>query len=205
MKYYPICLDIKDKLCVVVGGGNVATRKIKTLLKCGANVKVVSQDLSNVLKGIIKKRLIQYRKGNYRKSDLKGSFLTIGATNNSKINKKISKDTKNMKILVNIVDNPKLSNFTVPSVFKRGNLMVSISTDGVSPALSKAIRKWFEVSIGKKVAKISKKRVRSWKKLLKFLLGSDLASVFYNKMSRGVASKNTGKTREKKLGCVPNL
>jgi len=136
--YYPAFLNLKGKKTVVIGGGKVAERKILALLKTGANITVISPEITKriareKLRGSLKHIPRQYRKG-----DVKNTFLVIAATDSEEINKKVSEEAP---CLVNVVDIPSLCNFIVPSVIQRGLLTIAVSTSGVSPALSKSIRK----------------------------------------------------------------
>lgn len=142
--YYPLYIDIFEKKCVVVGGGLVAERKIKTLLKFKAKVFAVALNFTSGIIKLKNRGRIKLFKRNYRTTDVKNASLVIGATNDGKLNLKISRDSKKKGILVNIVDDPKLCSFIVPSIIKRGPLVVSISTSGQAPALAKALRIKFE-------------------------------------------------------------
>ena len=147
--YYPVYLNLKGKRCLVVGGGSVALRKVSGLLKAQAKVKVVSPDAAVRLKKLAKAGRIELALRHYRSGELKKSMLVIGATDDERVNRRIFNDAQNKGILVNIVDNPKYCNFIVPSVLRRGDLCISISTGGVSPALAKNIRKELEKSYGR--------------------------------------------------------
>lgn len=149
MKYYPINLNIKNKRCLVVGGGLVAERKVEKLLSAGAKVVVVSARLTPKLGKLSRKGRIESIARNYRKGDLKGAVLAFGATNDSKVNRRILQEAREEGVLLNSVDDPKNCDFTVPSMVSRGDLLISISTGGKSPALSQKIRKELEESFGK--------------------------------------------------------
>ena len=144
MKYFPININLKNKNCLIVGGGEIAFRKAKTLLSCEAKVKLVSPRISPGIKQLKKNDRFQYHKRRYLVKDLNNIFLAMIATNDRKINAKISKDAKKRKILVNVVDSPDLCDFIVPAIAKYKNLTISICTNGISPALSKYIRKEVE-------------------------------------------------------------
>ena len=141
---YPIFLNLESKKCLVVGGGEVAERKVKGLLESKADVTVISPDISEYTANLAKENRIIYKKRSYKKGDLKGFFLVIGATDSSEINELISIETKEMGILCNIVDSPHFCNFFVPSVVSSGDLKIAVSTNGKSPALAKKIRKELE-------------------------------------------------------------
>ncbi|MCX8029969.1 MAG: bifunctional precorrin-2 dehydrogenase/sirohydrochlorin ferrochelatase [Thermodesulfovibrionales bacterium] len=135
--FYPAFLNIKDKNCVIIGGGRVAERKALNLLNCGAKVTIISPELTKRLKKEIQKGNIIHIDREYKENDLEGAFLVVAATSNKEINKKVAISAP---FLVNVVDQPDLANFIVPSIVRRGALTIAISTSGISPAISKAIK-----------------------------------------------------------------
>ncbi len=141
IKYYPAFLNLKEKYCVVIGGGRVAERKIRALLRAGASVTVISPVITKNIKSLVQKNKVKLLQRNYRKGDLKKAFLTIAATSSKELHAKIAREFKG---LLNVVDEPELCNFIVPSVVKRGPLTIAISTSGASPAMAKTIRKEIE-------------------------------------------------------------
>ncbi len=148
MRYYPVHLDIKNRICLVVGGGTVGTRKVDTLLECGARVTVVSPDPSPHVTKLASDGAIKLAQRAYRSTDLKGAFLVIGATDDEKLNQQISKDAENSNTLCNIADRPEVCNFILPSIVRRGDLVITISTSGKSPALAKQLRQKLETQFG---------------------------------------------------------
>lgn len=140
MKIYPVCLKLEGHPCLVVGGGRVACRKVKSLLECGARVTVISPALCRPLEKLHKEKKIFFKKSEYRKKFLRGVFLVIAATNDGKVNLKIQKEAKDKKILFNIVDKPKLCNFYVPAVIRKKGLLVCVSTAGKFPGLAKKLK-----------------------------------------------------------------
>ena len=141
MNYYPLLLDLKGKKCVVIGGGKVAERKAVSLLKSGAVVMVVSPGVTKTLALLKSQQRIRCIIAHYHKKFLKGAFLAIIATDDQQLNRKAAGDSQRAGILTNVVDSPALSNFIVPSVIAKKGLIISISTSGQVPALSKRIRK----------------------------------------------------------------
>lgn len=119
----------------------MASRKARSLVKAGGTVYIISKTLGRHLTGLKKKKEIFHIPSDYRKSHLRGAFLVIAATNNSGVNARISRDAQDLRILTNVVDSPELSNFIVPSSIHKGDLIISISTSGKAPGLSKRIRK----------------------------------------------------------------
>jgi siroheme synthase-like protein len=138
--YYPILLNIQGKKCLVVGGGQVALRKAKTLLEHDANIEVVSPTFCLELNQLAKDKALKVHQRDYRTEDLKGAFIAIAATDNVKTNKRVSSEARRQGVLVNVVDNPKNSNFIVPSYLKRGDVIIAVSTSGKSPALARKIK-----------------------------------------------------------------
>ena len=152
MRYYPAYLDVQKRRCLVVGGGPVGTRKVKMLLKCGALVTVISPDVSEQLQNLAKSGDITLLVRSYRSEDLAGMFLVIGATDDENLNLKISEDANRLNLLCNIADRPQDCNFILPSIVSRGDLTISISTSGKSPALAKKLRKSLEYQFGEEYA-----------------------------------------------------
>ena len=148
MRYYPINIDITDKKCVVLGGGEVAERKVESLLRCKGRVTVISPDLTLRLKELLSHSKIQHVCRAYQRGDFEGAFLVFGATSDSKVNSDANQEAIKRGILVNIVDKPEICNFIVPSVVDRDDLVITISTSGKSPALAKKIRGELEASYG---------------------------------------------------------
>ena len=149
MKYYPINLDLKGKKCLVVGGGRVAERRVISLLECEADVIVISPRVTPKLERLSVNKKITYKARSYKSSDLRGAYLIIASTDIQKLNRHIGERARKLGALVNIVSEPKLSDFIVPSVLRRGNLLLAISTSGTSPALSKRLRSNLETILGK--------------------------------------------------------
>ena len=148
MKYYPICLNISKKRCVVIGGGDVAERKVTRLLEAGAGVEVVGKLLTPKLKTMKSEGKIGHIADDYKEEYIKDAFLVIGATDRDDVNDKIYMDADKNGKLVNIVDSPDRCNFILPSIVKQGDLQIAISTSGKSPALAKKLREEMEGSYG---------------------------------------------------------
>ncbi|MGL5347280.1 MAG: precorrin-2 dehydrogenase/sirohydrochlorin ferrochelatase family protein [Peptostreptococcaceae bacterium] len=139
---YPINLEIKDIDITIIGGGGVAYRKCKNFLDFGKKVKVVSKDFIDKFSDI--ENNIEIIIDEYKEEYIKDSFIVVAATNNKEINKNIGIYCRNYGKLVNVVDDIELSNYTVPSYIKRGDLLISISTGGKSPSLSAKIKNELE-------------------------------------------------------------
>ena len=140
--YYPINLKIDDMKIFIIGGGKVAYRKCMNFLAFNKKVKVISQDFIEEFEEI--KDQIEMIKDSYDEKYIKDDFVVVAATNNKEVNHKIGIYCRQYNKLVNVVDDKDLSNFTVPSFVKRGDLLLSVSTGGKSPSLSSKIRKDLE-------------------------------------------------------------
>ncbi len=151
MKYYPVCLDVRGRACLVVGGGGVGTRKVKGLLAAGALVTVVSPEVSPGLEALTPEP-VQWHRRSYRGEDLDGMFLVFGATDDEVLNGRIYADAGRRNMLCNIADRPENCSFILPSVVHRGDLLIAISTSGRSPAFAKKLRKDLERQFGKEYA-----------------------------------------------------
>lgn len=154
--YYPINLDIKDKKCLVVGGGGIAERKTLALLNYGGEVTLVSPEVTAELKQLSDSKSIKWVRRQFRPEDLDGVFLTHVATDDLKVNAQVSKLSEGRGILVNVVDSPKECNFIMPSILCRGDLTISICTNGKSPAYAKKIRLLLEKMFDKADAEFLK-------------------------------------------------
>jgi precorrin-2 dehydrogenase/sirohydrochlorin ferrochelatase len=152
VRYYPLFLDITGRKCVVVGGGNVAERKVERLLACGARVEVVEKSLTPLLAAWNGEGKVVHRDADYAGSCLVGAFLVIGATDDEVVNGRIARDARALGIPVNIVDDPARCDFILPSIVERGDLSIAISTGGRSPALAKRIRRELEAVYGPEYA-----------------------------------------------------
>ncbi len=133
-------VDLTDREVLVVGGGAVATRKITTLIEYGAVVSVAAKELSPELNRLVDSGRIRYLGGEFSLVFLKDKFLAFAATDDPELNHRISLAAQAKGMLINAVDQPSDCTFIVPSIIKRGDLVISVSTSGKSPALAKRIR-----------------------------------------------------------------
>jgi precorrin-2 dehydrogenase/sirohydrochlorin ferrochelatase len=153
--YYPIFLNIRGKKCVVVGGGQVALRKVEALLDHGARVEVISPELCPELNTLAETQEIAVQRRHYQVGDLRGAFIVIAATDEHSINLEVVKEVNSTGILVNVVDDPRNSDFIVPSCLRRGDITVAVSTAGRSPALARKIRARLEKDLEEEYAALA--------------------------------------------------
>lgn len=189
MKYYPVFLDIKDKNCLVVGGGAVGVRKAATLAKCGAVVTIVSPEFLEKFDSLVLKfsGSVILKQKSYDAGDIQGMLLVFAATDNTELNRQVQGDAQNHNILCNIADAPREGNFILPSTVHRGDLILAVSTSGNSPALAKSIRKTLEAEFGTEYEKMLLVMGRLRERLL--ALGHDPDEhkrVFYALIERGM-------------------
>ncbi len=158
-RYYPISLSLEGKPCLVVGGGQVALRKVKSLLDAGARVSVVSPEFCEGLRKLKGVRRIKRR---FVDGDVAGAVLVYAATNDAPLNAAVAAAARKRGALVNVVDTPGECDFIVPSTLNRGEMTISISTGGASPALARRLRleleRLFPKSYGRFVALLARLR-----------------------------------------------
>jgi len=144
-KYYPVMLDIEQRPALVVGGGAIAARKAEGLLKYGARVTIVAREASDDVRHLAETNdNVTLHVRAYEDSDLDEPILVFAATNDRALHEHIKAECDRRRILCNIVDVTDLCGFIVPSIIRRGELMITISTDGMCPAYSKFQRKRME-------------------------------------------------------------
>jgi precorrin-2 dehydrogenase/sirohydrochlorin ferrochelatase len=141
-------LDVQSRRCLVVGGGRVGTRKVGTLLQCGAEVTVISREATSELAQMAEQGLIDLKLRDFRSSDLDRIFLVIGATDDQALNRKVHREADAAQRLCNIADQPDLCNFVLPSIVNQGHLSIAISTAGKSPAFAKFLRRQLQDQFG---------------------------------------------------------
>ena len=184
MKYFPFFIELNNKSILLVGGGEVAERKLDLLLKANAKVTIVAPELTDYLEGFLKDKNVTYIKETYNSDILeKGNYIfIIAATNDEVINKKIANDANKHNILVNVVDKPEICDFIFPSILERGPITVAVSTGGSSPVLARMLRTKLETMVpggyGKLAKIISENRVAIRKKLK----NSKLNRIFWEQM-----------------------
>ncbi|KPA13032.1 siroheme synthase [Candidatus Magnetomorum sp. HK-1] len=152
MKYYPLNLNFKNRRCLIVGGGGVAYRKMKRLLACSAIVTIVSPKFDSPLIETANKFDIELIHRGVQSQDLDGFFMVFATTSDSQINENIAEWAQQKNVLCNIADNSDISDFTLPSIIEQGDLIITISTNGKSPALSKHLRKRLMSEFGEEYA-----------------------------------------------------
>ena len=134
----------------------MGTRKVMTLLECGATVVVISPAVTAKIDELSKNDLIKLEKRGFKLTDLDQMFLVIGATDNPELNRQIHTEAERLGMLCNIADRPEECNFILPAIVNRGDLIIAISTSGKSPAFAKKMRKDLEMEFGTEYAEFLK-------------------------------------------------
>lgn len=191
----------------MIGGGAVAERKVRRLLECGARVLVISPKSTQGLNGLAKKKKIIFKKRKINLKDLLGAYLVISATDDRGINLLVSSYCRKRNILINIVDSPDECSFILPSIIRRGALTVSVSTDGISPALSRKIRRDLQERLGAEYARFLRIMREIRPEVLKKIKSLKIRKEFFKKALQpqifGLLKKN--KTRQAKVKLESNL
>lgn len=147
MAFYPINLRIRGRLVVVVGGGDVALRKVKGLLAAEARIRLVCPYLQGELLEFANGDCIEWLSRGYVEGDLKGAFMAFAATDDRQVQGRIEREAVRQGVLLNSADDPAGSDFHIPAHFRRGRMLITVSTGGGSPALAKMVREQLEREI----------------------------------------------------------
>jgi siroheme synthase-like protein len=148
MGYIPIFLDVSGKPCLVVGGGEVAERKVRALLAAGAEVTIVSPGLGEALEAIARRGEVYHLAHRWRRGEMAGFALVYAATGDASLHREIAAEAGELGIPINVADTPELCSFIAPAVIRRGDLQIAISTGGASPALAARLRRELEPRLG---------------------------------------------------------
>ena len=139
---YPMNVDLAGRLVIIIGGGVVAERKVRGVLALGVEVavRVIAPAMTDVLRELADRGQIEWREECYASGMLEGAFLVYAATDSPLVNAEIAAEAKRLGLLVNVIDDPNTSSFQLPATLRRGDFLLTVSTGGGSPALSRAIR-----------------------------------------------------------------
>jgi precorrin-2 dehydrogenase / sirohydrochlorin ferrochelatase len=187
--YYPVFVNIQGKRCLVVGGGEIATRKVLGLLEADASVFVVSPTLSTALTDLAAQGVIEYETRPFRADDVLGCALVIGATDQPEVNQAVWQAAREHNVWVNIVDTPDACDFIAPAVVRRGALQVAISTGGHSPTLAKRIRMQLEESYGPEYAFLLQELGKERERVRHLIRDPDLRKAYHEQLVDTALSK----------------
>lgn len=139
MRYYPIGLDLENRPVTIIGGGAVAARKALRLVAAGAAVTVIAPSLDPKLSELVREGSVEHEGRSYQPGDLAGALLAFAATDDPEVNQAVAQEAHRRRILIDVTDAPETSDFTTPAVLERGDLLITVSTSGASPALARHI------------------------------------------------------------------
>ncbi len=155
MKYFPIFLDAKKISAIVVGGGEVATRKIELLLKSTTNITVMSQSVCASVERLINLHQLTWLKHNYQAGYLADINLVIAATNSLSVNQAIYQEATALNLLTNVVDQPELCTYITPAIIDRDPMIIALSSSGSSPILIRMLREQIEKTLPQAYGKLA--------------------------------------------------
>lgn len=160
VRHYVVCLDLRGRSCLVVGGGPVAHEKAVGLIDCGASVTIVAPEIGPEVGSLAAEIL----RRPYERRDLEGRFLVIAATSSMEVNVAVSEDAEQAHVLCNVADVPHLCSFILPAIHRQDPLVIAVSTGGASPALAQRIRAEIAGRIGPEYATIARRlrALRPW-------------------------------------------
>ena len=151
--YYPVYLELRDQPCVVIGGGKIAEGKVEGLLAAQAQVTVISPDLTPRLQELVQEKQLTYLARTYHPGDLSGAFLVVSGTDQAEINHQVWQEATANRQLVNVVDDTPRCNFIAPSILRKGDLTIAISTSGKAPALAVRLKERLQRELGPEYAR----------------------------------------------------
>lgn len=154
MKYFPVCLDLRGRLVLVVGGGTIAEGKIRQLLTAGARIRVVSPQLNDGLRELMQNGEIEYIADEFAEHYLAGAWLVVSATDQQSVNETVAQLAEARHLLCNVVDQPALCNFITSALIERGDLVISISSSGSSPSVAQRARREISELIGEEYGQL---------------------------------------------------
>jgi precorrin-2 dehydrogenase / sirohydrochlorin ferrochelatase len=180
--YYAMFVDLQGKRCLVVGGGEIAARKVQGLLDAEALVDVVSPTLCEELATLAAQGTITHQARPFRADDVLGCTLVIGATDQVEVNAAVGRAAREHDVWVNIVDTPEACDFIAPAIVRRGALQIAISTGGHSPTLAKRIRMQLEEAYGPEYGRLLEKLGRERKRIRHLIRDLDLRRAYYERL-----------------------
>lgn len=189
MEYFPVFLDLKNRLCLLVGGGDIATRKGRLLSKAGARLRVVAPEISSELRELVALHHGELHERKYQTSDLDDCVIAIAATDIETLNEQISNDAKARNLPVNVVDSPALCTYITPAIIDRSPLVIAISSGGESPVLARLIRTKLETLIPTSYGRLAQ-IASSWRDRVKARFDDgDSRRRFWEKILQGPAAE----------------
>jgi len=207
MKYFPIFLTGDQINALVIGGGEVAARKIELLLKSTHQIQVVSATLSSSVQRLIKAHELTWHPHDYQLNMMDGVSLVIAATDNELVNAQVQEEAKALNILVNVVDQPELCSYITPSIIDRSPMIVAISSSGSAPILVRMLREQIEKIMPQGYGKLADFSFKFREHVKARIRGLKNRRNFWEQTLRGTIGENllSGKTREAEQQLIASL
>lgn len=197
MKYFPVFLDGNKINAMVVGGGDVAARKIELLLKATTNITIMSATVSNGVQRLINENKLNWLAHNYKAGFLETMTLVIAATDDTAINEQVYQEADAVKILANVVDQPELCTYITPSIIDRAPMLIAISSSGSAPILVRMLREQIEKILPRGYGRLADFSLKFRDHVKARVKGTPNRRAFWEKILRGSIGKNLldGKTK----------
>lgn len=188
MRYFPLFADLRGRHVLVVGGGEVAARKVRLLRAAGAVVRVVAHEIGEEISSLPES--VSWIAREFDPAQLRDASLVVAATDDRALNARVAAAGRDANLFVNVVDDPELSGFIVPATVDRAPLVIAISSGGVAPVLARAIRERIEVLVDESVGSLAR-LLEKWRARIKAAL-PDVARrrAFYERLLRGDVARD---------------
>lgn len=199
MRYFPMFMDIADKPVLVVGGGEVASRKVEALVKAGAKITLISPELTPYLLALYKDQKCEWIQEKYHKNKLKHTYCQVWATtDDTDLNHTIYRDAHELNLLVNVVDDQPYCDFITPSMISRGRIQIAISSGGASPVLVRNARQSIESVLPQNMDLLAEFAAQKRESIKQELPSVELRRFFWEQFfsSRGVKEATDSETLE---------
>ena len=187
MRYFPLFADLHGQRVLVVGGGDVAERKVRLLLEAGARVELVAPELTEWLRG---EGTVAWLAHDFDPAQLAGATLVVAATSDPAVNARVAATARERRVLVNVVDDAELSSFIVPAIVDRSPLVIAISSGGVAPVLARHVRERLESLLDESLGTLAGMLQRWRERIKRALPDLDARRRFYAEVVRGPVAAN---------------
>ncbi|MDQ2075450.1 siroheme synthase CysG [Marinimicrobium sp. ABcell2] len=188
MDYFPVFLDLKQRTCLLVGGGDIATRKGRLLARAGARLRIVAPEVSDELQQLAAQGGGSVHPREYQSEDLENCTLVVAATDIEALNARVSADAQARYLPVNVVDSPALCTFITPAIVDRSPLVIAISSGGEAPVLARLVRAKLETLIPSAYGRLAQLASR-WRERVKQAFSGDNRRRFWEKALQGPAAE----------------
>ncbi|MEC4750602.1 siroheme synthase CysG [Methylomicrobium sp. Wu6] len=185
MDYFPLFVNLQDQPCLVIGGGEVAARKIELLSRAGALITVVAEELSSSVSSIKTSQPLTLLNKRFAAEDLGDFRLVVSATNDGETNRWVSRLAHERNILVNVVDNPALCSFIFPAIIDRSPIIAAVSSGGASPVLARLLRAKIESVVPPSYGRLAKLAEKYRDKVKEAIKQPALRRIFWENQLQG--------------------